>query len=131
MHHGLRRLLIYIFAIAFIFNGAASHALTDVPTPAPHPHYDLTNRVAADHNASHHSKQVGIEIADDALSPTHEHLDSSSKCCSICAVTANVMPDFAPTIVQLLYANVVFQIYKQHLGGYLVALDPDIPKAIV
>lgn len=135
----IRRLFIFLIAAAFVFNGAASfvfngaasRAWIDLPVAlaaTAQDHHGAS--VAAGHDA--HSGQFGanaIAAAPDQ-SQDHEHVDSCLKCCNMCNV-ANVLPGFVAKPVTFSYAAVAFRMGQRNLVGHLVALDPDIPKAII
>jgi hypothetical protein len=121
------RLGIWLIAVAFVFNGAASGAWIDLPmAPALAAHDHHGAMAAAGHDE--HSGEVVAAVTDhgQAYDYAHNHL----KCCGICYV-ANLTPDVIAVVVTFSYSDVTFRMAKHDLVGHLVALDPDIPKTIV
>ena len=124
------RLGIWLIAAAFVFNGAASHALIDIPmSPALAAHDHHHGHSATGHDP--HFDHAGSEAI--AGAPDHDHIsghEHGQKCCNICNVVS-VMPDVALIPVGFSYAAITFHAAKHNLVGHFVALDPDIPKTIV
>jgi hypothetical protein len=121
------RLSIWLFALAFIFNGAASYTWTDPgesPALTVQEHHGVLTAVL-DVHAKYVSDDV-VTAADQAL--THGH--NALKCCGICSV-ASVLPDIVAIPVPFSYAAIMFHTARHDLAGHLVALDPGIPKTSV
>jgi len=120
------RLSIWLIAIVFVFNGAASLALVDLPSaPAMSAHEHLGEHVG------HAANAVAAALDHDQdHTGNHKHADNGLKCCGVCNI-ANLIPEIAATPVMFTYASITFSIGRHDLVGYLVALDPDIPKAVV
>jgi Protein of unknown function (DUF2946) len=118
---------IWLIAVAFVFNGAASYAMIDAPV-APilfaQGHHDAA--ASADHGA--HSDEVAAAATDHGQA--HDYAHNHLKCCGICNV-ASLLPDVIAVPVAFSYATVTFRTLQNDLVGHLVALDPDIPKTIV
>jgi hypothetical protein len=122
------RLTIWLIAVVFAFNGAASLAWIDLPA-APaltvDSHYGAAVAVWDDA----HSYDVDGDVI--AAVPDHGHATQhADKCCVTCSV-ASVVPDAAVTAITFSCAAVAFHTRQRDLVGHLVALDPDIPKTIV
>jgi hypothetical protein len=122
------RLSIWLIALAFVFNGAASFAAIDRPVaPA---------LAAQNHNGgritSHdvHFNHIGTGVMVTMLNHDQAHGHSGLRCCGTCNV-ANVLPDIAAIPVTFSCAAVTFRTGQHDLVGYLVALDPDLPKTVV
>ncbi len=117
------RLSIWLIAIVFVFNGAASLALVDLPSaPALSAHEHQGGH--ADHISD------GVASDHDLHAGNHKHNDNCMKCCGVCNI-AKLIPDIAATPFIFAYASITFSIGRHDLVGHLVALDPDIPKAVV
>ena len=147
----VRRLFICLLAAAFVVSGAATRAwialpaaLAAQPSVVAHaaghavaenhdgaPAHDHTahasHAAAAGHNADHAAGDAVAAVADQE---TGDHVDDCLKCCSMCNVTSFV-PGLAATPVTFSYADIAFPVKENALVGHLVALDPDIPKAVV
>jgi hypothetical protein len=119
-------LSIWLIAIVFVFNGAASLALVELPAvPALNAH---------EHHAEHAGRTADAAALDhdhdQDHAGNHKHNDNCLKCCGICNV-ANLIPDIAATPIMFTYASITFNIGQHDLVGFLVVLDPDIPKTVV
>jgi hypothetical protein len=134
MRQALRGFIVCLFAVALVVNGGASRILADVQTGSAH-HF-AAKKGKAGHQGQHqthhhdHAQPDGASVAFNP-SPAHDHMGDDAKCCTMCIILDNAMPGFLATASQFRYWAVVFNIGRQHLVGHLVALDPDIPKAIV
>lgn len=130
MRHGVRQLIVYLTAAFFVLNGVALHAYTKATAAQTH-HSTVSgaNYAAASH--VHRAGDGGDVAKEFAPRQSHDHLDPGEKCCSMCVVFASVMPESSANSLRFAYADVAFLLIKRELAGHLVALDPDIPKAIV
>jgi hypothetical protein len=123
------RLGIWLIALAFVFNGAASYAGID---PAESPVLTIQEQHGTPATAHHtHAKYIGdgaVVSVDHDQTPAHSH--SGVRCCGICNV-ASLLPNVAATPVTFSYAAITFHTNQHDLVGHLVALDPGIPKTVV
>jgi hypothetical protein len=121
------RLGIWLLALVFVFNGAASYALI---APAE----SHASIVQAHHHAppgARHEAQCK-QVADDevgAAAADYGH-DHAHKCCGICIV-ASLLPAVEAIPVTFGYRVVTFRIGQHDLVGHPVGLDPEIPKTVV
>jgi hypothetical protein len=124
------RLSIWLIALAFVFNGAASLATIDLPAAsaliAQNQNHDNARTAAPSDHVGNNN--VMVAMPDHGQAQGHSH--SGLKCCGICNV-ANVIPDIVAIPVTFSYATVAFRTGQHDLVGHLVALDPGIPKTIV
>jgi hypothetical protein len=114
----MHRLGVWLIAIALVFNGATVVALWELPAASQFAlafHGEQHGHVAAEHNH-------------DGLG-SHKHADIM-KCCGVCNI-ANLTLEIVATPITFAYASITFSMGQHHLVGSLVALDPDIPKAVV
>jgi hypothetical protein len=120
------RLSIWLFVLAFIFNGAASYTWIDPgesPAGTVQAHHGVLTAVDV------HAKYVSDDVVTAAVQAlTHGH--NALKCCGICNV-ASVLPDILAIPVPFSYAAIMFHTARHDLAGHLVALDPGIPKTSV
>ena len=127
----MHRLTVWLIAIVFVFNGAASLAWTDLPA-APVSIVESHGGVAAAVRHEGHLHDIGDEVV--ATASDHDqpagHTDNCLKCCGTCSVT-NMVPDVVVSAVTFASVAVKFQAGQNNLVGHLVALDPDIPKILV
>ena len=121
------RLVIWMIALALVFNGAQSYALNEVSgTPA---------MVASDHHAGAAGLECNVQsggvavIAADACQSQHAAHDQL-KCCPTCNLVS-MIPAIDAVSVPFSYAPASFRAAEFGLVGHLVALDPDIPKTVV
>ena len=124
-HHAV--VLIAVFAL--VASAAAWRQCTGLQmaaAAAAHAqHPDATQRPGShDHPAMHHHHG-----ADGPAAPvTDDH--GCRKCCSMCMV-ANALLPAAGNAVVLKWTSVTFAGVTERRTGYLVAVDPGIPKRIV
>lgn len=132
MRYILRGLIVYLFAVALVFNGGAFRVLGGA-SPAHDHAVGLVILDGADHEQHQgyqHAEHNGAHIAfDNAPGDGHAHI--GAKCCTMCFAVDYPMPALIAAASQLRYRAVVFKIGRQYLIGHPVALDPDIPKTIV
>jgi hypothetical protein len=124
------RLGIWLIAVAFVFNGAASGAwigLPMAPALAVHDHHGGPATAGHDAHFDQASHDAIGATPDHGQAPEH---DSCLECCGMCNI-ANVIPDIVANPVMFSYAEVTFRTAQDDLVGHLVALDPDIPKTII
>ena len=122
------RLSIWLIALTFAFNGAASFAAIDNPVAPALTAQNHNGGPAISHDV--HSSHIRTGVMVVTLDPGQAHGHSSLRCCGTCNV-ANVLPDIVTIPVTFSYAAVTFRMAQHHLVGHLVALDPDIPKTVV
>ena len=125
------RLAIWLIAVAFVFNGAGSLAWADLPAaPALAAHaYDGAGAAARNDAHSHRIADAVIsQLPDNGQTPGR--VGNCAKCCATCGV-ASLVPDVTVTAVMFSDAGISFYIGQRDLVGHLVAIDPDIPKAVV
>jgi hypothetical protein len=119
------RVGIWLMALAFVFNGAASHALVDLPDLIAQDHHGALAVISHD---AHFSDSTVAATPDHDQIPEHKH--NSRRCCDVCNL-ASVIPNVVVVPVPFSYAAVVFAAAQHFLVGHLIAIDPDIPKTIV
>jgi hypothetical protein len=121
------RLSMWLIALAFVFNGAASYTWAD---PGESPALTIQGHHGALEAApGAHAKYVGddmVTAADQA--PTHSH--NALRCCYICNV-ASVLPDIVAIPMPFSYTAIMFHTARHNLVGHPLGLDPGIPKTIV
>ena len=119
------RLVVWMMALALVFNGAAAYALDDLSGIAVVAAFDHHAEAA---DVECHAGKVAVVAADACQSQhaAHDHL----KCCPICNVVS-MLPALVAVAVPFSYAPVSFRTAEVGLVGHLVALDPDIPKTVV
>lgn len=127
-----RRISVCLLVVAFVFSGAAWAACIELPVV-----------VATSVSVGHHSTVVADSGSDlnsgegqqDAVAPGqvpvpgHDHA-SGVKCCSMAPVV-NLTPNLKATSVQFPCAVMSFRVIQRNLTGFIVALEPGIPKPIV
>ena len=128
----MRRLGIWLIAVAVVLSGTASYG--EIGHDKPALTFQGHNRAAAVAKYDKYDAQSeqgchdAVAAADHDQAPAHSH--DGLKCCGICNV-ANVIPAVPAIPVTFSYAVVTFYMGQHDLVGHLVALDPDIPKSLV
>ena len=121
------RLGIWLIALTFVFNGAASYAWIDPDESPAMTIQDYHGAPIVRHDA--HAKHVGDDVvatADHDQAPAHSH----SRCCNTCNTTS-VMPNIVAIPVTFSYRAVTFHTHQHDLVGHPAGLDPRIPKTTV
>jgi len=125
----MHRLIVWLIAVAFVFNGAASLAWLDLPeTPPVAAHHDGAR--AGGHGVLAHQQTDDFIV----VVPDHCHGSSNSdnrlKCCGTCSL-ASLVPDIVATAMTFADKGVTFHTGPHDLVGHLVAVEPGVPKILV
>ena len=135
MRDVIRRIGVCLFVVAFVFSGATWAACGVLPaaqaavSPAV-PAHAHQNVAAADHGTYQNGESSYASVApDQGPLPDHSHT-AAVKCCSMAPVVS-LSPNLSATLVIFSAAAISFRTAQRDLTGFIVALDPGIPKSIV
>lgn len=126
----LRRLSIWLFVAAFVFNGTAALAFVDIPemlAPISAAHHAAS--VSGDRQPDLARRQDDRTVVFVSQDLTHQHAEDCLKCCNMCNV-ASMTPEGLKAPVRFSYADIAFHIGLDDLFGRFVGLDPGIPKSV-
>jgi hypothetical protein len=132
MRDVVRRICVCLFVVSFVFSGATWAACFDCPAaqasaaPAAAAH---DHRHAADHATHHHAGSEQAAVADQIPPGGHDHAHTV-KCCSM-VPAFSLAPSLSTSPVIFSGALISFRVAQRDLTGFIVALEPGIPKPIV
>lgn len=126
-----RRISVCLLVVAFVFSGAAWAACIELPVVvAPPLSVGHHSTVVADSGSDLNSGDGQVAVAPGQVPvPGHDHA-SGVKCCSMAPVV-NLTPNLKATSVHFSCAAMSFRVIQRDLTGFIVALEPGIPKPIV
>jgi len=131
MRDVIRRIGVCLFVVAFVFSGATWAACIELPvTPA------AVISASHDHHAgaADHSDYLHMGGGQTAAAPDHSPVSDHDhavvvKCCSM-APTFSLSPNLLATSFSFSGTAISFPVIRRDLTGFIVALEPGIPKPI-